>query len=147
MPGLDVAFLVIVTTSVRLSLSADTAVLICDSALLCAFKPELSVTHLLALAHLASQSGPAWHVIWVGFDNPSSGRSPLAQLQAPKRANAKSKLGRTYPTAIPPTQAFSARAAKLSVTKPDSALRSSATRRCTGRVAPDRPAIPSASSS
>ena len=62
MPGLDVAFLVIVTTSVRLLLSGDCTVLICESALLCIFKPELSVTQVFALAHFVSQSGPAWHV-------------------------------------------------------------------------------------
>jgi hypothetical protein len=98
MPDLDVAFLVIVTTSVRLLLSRESTDLICDSALLCIFKPELSVAHLLALAHLASQSGAAWQVICVG--NPGSGRFPHAQLPTPKRANAISKLRRTYPTAL-----------------------------------------------
>src|SRR5215475_12366420 len=101
MPSLDVAFLVIVTTSTRLLLSRDSTVLICESALLWIFKPKLSVTHLLALAHLASQSGPAWHVSWVDFDNPASGRSPPAQLAAPKKAHAISKLRRKYPTGIP----------------------------------------------
>ena len=101
MPGLDVAFLVIVITSVRLSLSRDCTVLICESALLCIFKPELSVTQVFARAHFVSQSGPAWHVSCAGFDNPASGPSLPAQLQAPRRAHAISKFRRTYPTAIP----------------------------------------------
>jgi hypothetical protein len=101
MPGLDVAFLVIVTTSFRLS-PVDGTVLICESLLVSIFKPELSVTHLLALAHLASQSGPAWHVICAGFDNPASGLPPPAQLQAPKRTHAISEFSRTYLMAIPP---------------------------------------------
>jgi hypothetical protein len=100
MPGLDVAFLVIVTTSFRLS-PVDCTVLICQSVLVTIFKSELSVTHLLALAHLASQSGPAWHVIWPGFDNPASGPPPPAQLQAPKRTHAISEFRRTYLIAIP----------------------------------------------
>jgi len=101
MPGLDVAFLVIVTTSFRLSVALDGTVLICESVLVSIFKPELSVTHLLALAHLASQSGPAWHVICAGFDNPASGPPPPAQLQAPKRTHAISEFRRTYLIAIP----------------------------------------------
>jgi hypothetical protein len=100
MPGLDVAFLVIVTTSFRLS-PVDGTVLICQSVLVTIFKSELSVTHLLALAHLASQSGPAWHVICAGFDNPASGPPPPAQLQAPKRTQAISEFRRTYLIAIP----------------------------------------------
>jgi len=100
MPGLDVAFLVIVTTSFRLS-PVDGTVLICESVLVTIFKSELSVTHLLALAHLASQSGPAWHVICAGFDNPASGPLPPAQLQAPKRTHAISEFRRTYLIAIP----------------------------------------------
>jgi hypothetical protein len=100
MPGLDVAFLVIVTTSFRLS-PVDCTVLICQSVLVTIFKSELSVTHLLALAHLASQSGPAWHVICSGFDNPASGPPPPAQLQAPKRTHTISEFRRTYLIAIP----------------------------------------------
>ena len=99
MPGLDVAFLVIVTT-VRLS-PVDCTVLICQSVLVTIFKSEVSVTHLLAFAHLASQSGPAWHVICAGFDNPASGPPPPAQLQAPKRTHAISEFRRTYRIAIP----------------------------------------------
>jgi hypothetical protein len=100
MPGLDVAFLVIVTTSTRLS-PLDCTVLISESFLVSIFKPELSLSHLLALAHLASQSGPAWHVICAGFDNPASGPPPPAQLQAPKRTHAISEFRRTYLIAIP----------------------------------------------
>jgi hypothetical protein len=100
MPGLDVAFLVIVTTSTRLS-PLDCTVLISESFLVSIFKPELSLSHLLALAHLASQSGPAWHVISAGFDNPASGPPPPAQLQAPKRTHAISEFRRTYLIAIP----------------------------------------------
>ena len=99
MPGLDVAFLVIVTTSTRLS-PLDCTVLICESFLVSIFKPELSLSHLLALAHLASQSGPAWHVICAGFDNPA-GPPPPAQLQTPKRTHAIGAFRRTYLIAIP----------------------------------------------
>jgi hypothetical protein len=74
--------LVIVTTSVRLSLSGDCTVLICESVLLCIFKPELSVTQLFALSHFVSQSGQAWHV---SCDNPTSWPSLPAQLQAQER--------------------------------------------------------------
>jgi hypothetical protein len=91
--------LVIVTTSTRLS-PLDCTVLICESFLVSIFKPELSLSHLLALAHLASQSGPAWHVICAGFDNPV-GPPPPAQLQAPKRTHAISEFRRTYLITIP----------------------------------------------
>jgi hypothetical protein len=101
MPGLDVAFLVIVTTSVRLSFCGDCSVLICASDLLCIFKPEFSVTHALAFAHFVPQSGPAWQKI-CGFDNPASPEPPPpAQLEAPKKTNAISPKKQIVRTAVP----------------------------------------------
>ena len=86
-------------SSTRLS-PLDCTVLICESFLVSIFKPELSLSHLLALAHLASQSGPAWHVICTGFDNPA-GPPPPAQLQTPKRTHAIGAFRWTYLIAIP----------------------------------------------
>jgi hypothetical protein len=100
MPGFDVAFLVIVTTSVRLTYSGDGFVLICTSDLLSIFKLEFSV-HALALFHFASQSVPAWHKISAGFDKlASSEPPPPAQPASPRRMHAIG-LKRKTRTAIP----------------------------------------------
>jgi len=62
------------------------------------FKPEFSTTHLYALSHFKSQSGPAWHLICSGFDTPKSLATPV-QLQAPKSTTAMS-TSRTYGTKL-----------------------------------------------
>jgi hypothetical protein len=80
--------LVIVTTSVRSS-PGDSAVLMRPSVLVFNFKPELSTTHVQALSHFKSQSGPAWHVICCGIDTLKS-PATSEQLQAPKRTPAVS---------------------------------------------------------
>ncbi len=98
------AFLVIVTTSIRLS-TGDCTVLICESVLVCIFKPEFSITHVFALAHFASQSGPAWHMICVGFDKPASRPPPPEQLQVSKRTHAISALRRRLSMRWPKTPA------------------------------------------
>src|SRR5689334_13407630 len=87
-PDLEVAFFVIVTTSKGLSYVEAGFVLICASDLLCILKPDFSA-HWVALAHFASQSGPAWHKILGGRDAlESPAPSPPAQLDSPKKEHA-----------------------------------------------------------
>jgi hypothetical protein len=65
-PDCKVVFLVIVTTSIRVS-GEDWTVLMSASVFVCIFRPKSSVTHVLALAHFLSQPGPTWHLICPGF--------------------------------------------------------------------------------
>jgi hypothetical protein len=59
-PDCKVVFLVIATTGIW-------TVLMRISVFVCIFKPKSSVTHVLALAHFLSQSGPTWQLICRGF--------------------------------------------------------------------------------
>src|SRR6478752_3562353 len=99
-------------------------------------RPEISVTHLLALAHFTSQSGPAWHVIRGGFVMVLSRPllPPSEQPPTPERAHATNVFTRRYRIArhivrirrsgplIPTDRDHSFRSIATSVTVPSGAL-------------------------